>query len=110
MSVSADYLLDRRRLSRQVTFWRAVAFVVAALAILGLGLRYAGLTGGLERDHIAKLRITGLITGDDRTIAALRAIGDSHARALILDIDSPGGTTEGAERLYDEIRRVEAKA
>ena len=77
MSVSADYLLDRRRLSRQVTFWRAAAFVVAALAILGLGLRYAGLGSG--RDDIAKLRITGLITGDDRTIAALRAIGKSNA-------------------------------
>jgi protease-4 len=109
VSVSADYLLDRRRLSRQVTFWRALAFIVVALAILGLGLRYAGLAGGLERDHIAKLRITGLITGDDSTISALRAIGKSHARALILYIDSPGGTTEGAERLYDEIRRVEAK-
>jgi protease-4 len=95
LSVSADYVLDRRRLSHQVTFWRAAAFVVAALAILGLGLRYGGLGGG--RDHIAKLRITGLITGDDRTIAALRAIG------------KPGGTTAGAERLYDEIRLVEAK-
>ncbi|HXT08388.1 MAG TPA: signal peptide peptidase SppA [Roseiarcus sp.] len=107
MSVSADYLLDRRRLSRQVRFWRGLTFVVAALAILGLGLRYVGFGGG--RDHIAKLRITGLITGDNSTIAALRAIGKSNARALILDIDSPGGTTEGAERLYDEIRRVEAK-
>jgi hypothetical protein len=107
LSVSADYLLDRRRLSRQVTFWRAAAFVVAALAILGLGLRYARLGGG--GDEIAKLRITGLITGDDQTIAALRAIGNSHARALILAIDSPGGTTAGAERLYDEIRLVAAK-
>ncbi len=107
MSVSADYVLDRRRLSRQVTFWRAAAFVVAALAILGLGLRYAGLGG--RSDGIAKLRISGLITGSDRTVAALRAIGKSNARALILDIDSPGGTTEGAERLYDEIRLVEAK-
>jgi protease-4 len=94
-------------MSRQVTFWRATAFVVAALAILALGLRYAGLGGG--REDIARLRITGLITGDDHTIAALRAIGNSHARALILAIDSPGGTTEGAERLYDEIRLVEAK-
>jgi protease-4 len=108
VSVSADYLLDRRRLARQVTFWRAAAFVVVALAILALGLRYGG-PGGLARDHIAKLRITGLITGDDRTVAALREIGDSRARALILEINSPGGTTEGAERLYDEIRRVEAK-
>ena len=106
MSVSADYLLDRRRLSRQVTIWRAIAFAVAALAILALGLRYAGVGGGIVGAHIAKIRISGLITGDERTISALRDIDKSSARALILDIDSPGGTTEGSERLYDEIRRV----
>ena len=108
MSVSADYLLDRRRLSRQVTVWRAVAFGVVALAILALGLRYAGV-GGVVGDHVARLRISGVITGDDRTIAALQAIGASRARAVILDIDSPGGTTEGSERLYEEIRRVADK-
>ncbi len=108
MSVSADYLLDRRRLSRQVTIWRAIAFGVAALGVIALGLRFAGV-GGLPSEHIAKLRITGLITGDDRTVEALQAIDKSNARAVILDIDSPGGTTEGSERLYDEIRRVAGK-
>ena len=107
MSVTADHLLDRRRLSRQVTIWRAVAFGVAALAIIAVGLRFVGVGG--TGDHVAKLRIAGVITGDDKTVAALRAIGDSHARALILDIDSPGGTTAGSELLYDEIRRVAAK-
>ncbi len=106
MSVSADYLLDRRRLSRQVTFWRVAAFAVAALAILALGLRYSGLGGGLGRGHIARLRISGIITGDDRTVSALGDIDKSNARAVILDIDSPGGTTAGSERLYDEIRRI----
>jgi protease-4 len=98
--------LDRRRLSRQVTVWRAIAFGVAALAVLALGLRYSGVGGGLGRDHIARLRISGIITGDDRTVSALGAIDKSRARAVILDIDSPGGTTAGSERLYDEIRRI----
>jgi protease-4 len=106
LSVSADYLLDRRRLSRQVTIWRATAFAIAALAIVALGLRFFGAGGGVVGQHIAKIRISGLITGDERTVAALRDIDKSSARALILDIDSPGGTTEGSERLYDEIRRI----
>ena len=109
MSVSADYLLDRRRLARQVTIWRAVAFALAALAILALALRFEGFRGGVIGEHVAKLKISGLITGDDRTVAALRAIGKSRARAVVLEIDSPGGTTEGSERLYDEIRRLAAK-
>ena len=109
MAVSADYLLDRRRLSRQVTVWRAIAFGVAALAVIALGLRFSGYSLGAAGDHVAKLRITGLITGDDATVAALRAIDESRARAVILAIDSPGGTTEGSERLYDEIRRIAAR-
>ncbi|MDE3175932.1 MAG: signal peptide peptidase SppA [Pseudomonadota bacterium] len=109
MSVSADYLLDRRRLSRQLTVWRAIAFGVAALALIALGLRFGGYRLGVGGDHVAKLRISGLITGDDATVAALREIGKSGARAVILDIDSPGGTTAGSERLYNEIRRLAAK-
>lgn len=109
MSVSADYLLDRRRLSRQVTVWRAIAFGVAALALVALGLRFGGYRLAAGGDHVAKLRIAGLITGDDATVAALQAIGRSSARAVLLDIDSPGGTTAGSERLYDEIRRLAAK-
>jgi protease IV len=108
VSVSADYLIDRRRLSRQVTIWRAIAFGVAAIALIAFGLRFSGVGPGAIGGHIAKLRISGVITGDDETIAALRAIGKSGARGLILAIDSPGGTTEGSERLYEEIRRVAA--
>jgi len=62
--------------------------------------------GATATEHVAKLKLTGLITGDDSTLEALRKIGKSSARAVILDIDSPGGTTEGSERLYEEIRRV----
>jgi protease-4 len=109
VSVSADYLIDRRRLARQVSIWRAIAFGVAALAVIALGLRFSPWGLGSAGDHIAKLHISGVITGDEDTLAAVRAVGKSRARALILDIDSPGGTTEGSERLYDEIRRVAAK-
>jgi protease-4 len=106
VSSTADYLLDRRRLSRQVTTWRAIAFSVAALAVIGLGWRLTGV--GADSDHIAKLRISGVITGDKGTLDALRDIEKSRARAVVLDIDSPGGGTTGSEEIYEAIRRVAA--
>jgi protease IV len=110
MSAPADYLVDRRRLRRQVTFWRAAAFIVLALAIIGLGLRYGGLTSiSKHQPHIARVAISGLITGDDATLKTIRDIGDSSAEAVLLTIESPGGTTTGAERLFDELRRLAAK-
>jgi protease-4 len=105
---TADYLVDRRRLSRQVTFWRVVAFGLAALAILGIGARFVGI-GSREQPHIARLAISGVITGDAETLRLIREMGDSNAAAAILSIDSPGGTTEGSEVLYDEIRRLAEK-
>lgn len=39
----------------------------------------------------------------------IRDIGNSNAKAVVLSIESPGGTTTGAEKLYDELRRLAAK-
>ncbi|MGD0561560.1 MAG: signal peptide peptidase SppA [Roseiarcus sp.] len=108
MSTSAaDYLVDRRHLRRQVGFWRIAAFVAAVLAVLALGLRWYG--AGLGQAHIARLSISGLITGNEATLKLIRQVADSKAAAALIDIDSPGGTTEGSEVLYEEIRRLAEK-
>src|SRR5450631_1000838 len=106
---AADYIVDRRRLRRQVTFWRVAAFLVAAIAILALGYRFSGLGATADQPHIARLAITGLITGDDATLETIRAIADSKAAAALITIESPGGTTAGSELLYNELRRLAAK-
>jgi protease-4 len=109
-SSSVDYVVDRRRMRRQVMFWRAAAFIVVALAIIGLGWRFSGLpTGSRLQSHIARVAITGLITGDKASLKLIRDLRDSNAKAVLLSISSPGGTTVGAELLYDELRRLAAK-
>jgi protease-4 len=105
---SAEYIADRRRLRRQVSFWRIAAFVIVALAILGLFVRFSAL-GVASQPHIARLAIQGIITGDESTLKTIRDIADSKASAVVLTIESPGGTTTGAELLYDELRRLAAK-
>jgi protease-4 len=110
MSASAaDYIVDRRKLRRQVTFWRVVAFIVVILAILGVAYRFSGSGGIPGQPHIARLAITGVITGDEATLKTIREIADSNAAAVVLTIESPGGTTTGAELLFDELRRLAAK-
>jgi len=105
MSLDADALVDRRRLSRRASFWRVVAFLLALAAIF----LAAVLIGGEElldrRPHIARITIDGLIT-DDRKQQELieRASKDDRVKALILAINSPGGTTAGSEAYYQAIR------
>ena len=106
---AADYLVDRRRLSRQVGFWRVIAFVAAALLVLALAARFLG-GSGLGGPHIARLTLSGFISGNEETLKLIRQARDSTSvKAAVVNIDSPGGTTEGSEEIYDELRLLAAK-
>ncbi|MBL1255936.1 signal peptide peptidase SppA [Methylocystis sp. Sn-Cys] len=111
MTATTDYLLDRRRLRRKLGWWRMGAIVAAVIATL---IALSRLSGADSPDkltpHIARLSLQGVITGDKDTIDLIKKIGESsQAKAVLLTIDSPGGTTTGAERLYNELRRLGEK-
>jgi protease-4 len=60
--------------------------------------------------QIARVNITGLIRNDrDRVEALTRLSKASYVRAVIIHIDSPGGTTAGSQQLHDALRLVAAK-
>jgi protease-4 len=106
----ADYLVDRRLLRRKLTFWRVALFALLAAVLIGLGVHYTGSDAGHAGRHIARLSIEGVITGDKDTLKLIKDIGAARgAEALIVTIESPGGTTTGAERLYKELRLVAEK-
>src|SRR3954453_8707357 len=107
----AELMVDRRRLRRKLTAWRVVAIIAFIGAIVAL---VAGTTGFEDlkkrEDHIARVRIDGVITGDQATLDLLKDIAKSStAKAVIVRIDSPGGTTVGSEAIYNELRDI-AKA
>jgi protease IV len=111
MSAPTDYLIDRRRMRRRLGWWR-----LAAIAAVGFGFVVAvsRVTGADSTDkltpHIARLSLQGMILGDKDTIELIKKIGEStQAKAVLLTIDSPGGTTTGSEKLYDELRRLNEK-
>jgi len=110
MSLDADTIVDRRRMRRKLTFWRvfAVVFAICALVAAGVALRAPGtsvLTGQPGR-AIARITITGLIRSDQDRVEALEQLGKSRAPAVIVHINSPGGTTSGSEQLYDSLMRL----
>ncbi len=106
---TADYLVDRNRLRRKLSFWRVLAFLAVLLAIGIGGYRLAGGSAGFAGDHIARVTVSGLITGDRESLRLLERVRDSSAKAVILSISSPGGTTAGAEMLHEGIRRLAEK-
>ena len=108
MVQDADTILDRRRMKRRLSWWRAAAIVAVALLVL-VALNQLELTRSFlpGRDYIARVTISGVIVDDLNITDAIAAVADDdRARALIVLIDSPGGTTTGGEVLFRELRRV----
>ena len=111
MAPTADDLIDRRRLRRKLTFWRVAAFLVAAVAIVGLTMVFASdRFAGTAVDHIAKVKIEGTILQDDDLLDRLDEIAkSSRVKGVILEINSPGGTTAGGESIFEAVRAVAEK-
>jgi protease-4 len=110
MSLDADVIVDRRRMRRKLTFWRVLAVVVIVLAVIGAAGLVSKRTGFSGAAYIARVSIKGLIRDDEERVAQLDQLAKSSAaRAVIVHIDSPGGTTAGSEQLYDSLMRVKEK-
>jgi protease-4 len=106
MTLETDLLLDRRRLKRRLVFWRSFAVLAVVAAVLAV-VHARGLPFG--RSHLARLTVSGIIT-DDRKLdeAVTRLAKDKSVKALIVSINSPGGSVAGGESLHDAIASVAA--
>ena len=111
MPSDADLIVDRRRMRRKLTFWRVAAALIAIVAIVAVGILAtpAGRRSIGGEQSIARVKIEGLIRSDNDRVAALERLGRSQAKAVIVHINSPGGTTAGSEQLYDSLVRLKAK-
>ena len=104
MSLETDLLLDRRRLKRRLVFWRSFAVLAVVAAVL-VSVRGTGLSVGGA--HVARLSVSGLITEDRKLTEAIDKLAkDSAVKALIVAINSPGGSVSGGESLHNAIARV----
>jgi protease-4 len=110
MSLDADAIVDRRRLRRKLTFWRVSAIAIVLLAVVGAAIALVPGSRLLPAGaYIARVKVQGLIRNNQDRVEALERLGRSRARAVIVHLDSPGGTTAGSEQLYDSLRALQAK-
>jgi protease-4 len=111
MTLSADEIIDRRRMRRRVAFWRVAAFLALAAFVAAVGAASGAFEMLSKRgsNHIARVTIEGFISNDRDLI---KLIGDlaknDRVKAVILDISSPGGSTVGGEAIYETVRELAA--
>jgi protease-4 len=107
MATEAELIIDRRRLKRRLTFWRVAAVLLFIAGLVALAASFGGFDLSKRQDHIARVKISGIITGDQPTLDLLADIAkEDHVKGLIIRIDSPGGTTAGSEAIYEAIRKI----
>ena len=108
-----DYLADRRSERRWRVFFRLawlLAFVMIAWSLLNTRNHAAAPSGR----HTALVEVRGEIAADSEAsaevlVSALKsAFEDSGSEAIVLRINSPGGSPVQAGIVNDEIRRLKA--
>jgi len=105
-----DLYEERRRKWRRSGFWRGIGFMVLLLG----GITWRALSNAESEfptgKHIARISINGIITQSryrEEVLAKIAA--DDDVKALIVWINSPGGTVVGSEILYESLRAVAAE-
>jgi len=107
------YLDQQRREQRWRWFWRSVWLLVAASMIWATIESVPSATAPVK-PHTALVEIRGEIaaetdaSADSLTTALRSAFEDAGARAVVLRINSPGGSPVQAGLVNDEIRRLKA--
>ena len=101
-------VIATEKFRRSRGLWRALAFVALAVAVI-IGLGRFALPDGEGAGYVARLRIDGTIATDPARLAAIEALAEDDAvKAVIVAINSPGGTTAGGEELYEALGRLRA--
>jgi protease IV len=111
MAMDADSMAERRRLARKLSLWRVLAVAAGVVALVGLAVGLIGRSGLLASgSHVARVTVSGVITGDKPMLQMLDRIGEQPGTAAVLIVvSSPGGTVPGSEALHEGIRRLAAK-
>jgi protease-4 len=107
-------LEEQRRARRWRTFVR-MSWLIFFIGLVWLAIDRSGASQDVSTPHTAVVEIKGEIaSGADASaeliVAAMRAaFEDSGAQAVVLLINSPGGSPVQAGIINDEIRRLKAK-
>lgn len=112
MTLEADALAERRRLKRRLSFWRIGAILLAVVAAVTIFISQSDsfLPGLGFEPYIARVSVEGFISDDREQRKLLKTIGESdQVRGVVLFVNSPGGTTSGAEALYLSLRALAEK-
>lgn len=105
----AHLLTATSQLRRSRRIWRVLFFLALAVAALAVAGRFL-LADGATGDRIARINVNGAIATDPARLQVLRELADDPlVEAVIVSVNSPGGTTAGGEELFEALGVLRAE-
>ena len=102
MPYESDYFRERELIKKRKNRWRALAVLFFALTVFLFLWRGETFSVG---DYIARLEVAGLILPEsDRDKLLYNLAKNNEAKALLVVINSPGGSYVGGEALFRSLR------
>lgn len=115
-NLASDALREKRRSRRWGIFFKLLTFLyLGILLVLLIPDRELDLDKMPGKDHVALVELQGVIEPTGKSSAELinkglrKAFKDKHSKAVVLRINSPGGTPVQASLINKEILRLRNK-
>jgi protease-4 len=112
MSLSSDNFTALIHLRDKARKWKNIAYLMLiAIFLLSFRILFGGGNDATQNievgDYIASVNIEGIIMDDDYRTEVLEKIADQkNIKAVIVNINSPGGGIVGSENLYENLRAI----
>ena len=103
-------MTEQRRTRRWGIFFKVI--ILGYIIFMTLAFFQGGKTKSVLKDHIALIDLIGQIgqgqdvDADQVSTSLRKAFSESKAKAIILRINSPGGTPVQSAYIYDELNRL----
>jgi protease-4 len=112
--MNIEFILERERLKHQLNKWKIVALALLAFSaffVSGTMFKKSGVSlSSAGGKYIAHVEISGVIMENSTRDKKLREIKDNDdIVAVVLSVDSPGGTVVGSEKIYNILRDIGSK-
>ncbi|MFV9875578.1 MAG: signal peptide peptidase SppA [Rickettsiales endosymbiont of Dermacentor nuttalli] len=106
MSLTSNILMDRKKLKKNLLIWKLIAiFAVLFIVLCEANKRVPILRN--QSEYIARVRINGIITEEENYEKALLTLVENpRVKAVIVHINSPGGTEVGSEIIFHALRDI----
>ncbi|HJD65672.1 MAG TPA: signal peptide peptidase SppA [Rickettsia endosymbiont of Bembidion nr. Transversale] len=112
MNITPDYLIERKQIKARLLVWKLIAIILIGVSFFLICKDFVPteVLANNNDDYIASVLIDDIILEDEKRDKKLKKIvDDSHIKALIVNVNSLGGTVVGSEKIYNILLKISEK-